>query len=135
METKDFTNKLLELKDSYTLLLEYMNINFTNHNLQSCIEDIKISLKNDEEKMRLWAEGSKLPLVSKFANAQAEYYNTMDKMFSDEIDKCRSAPENSTELSALYSEFIFDCAIFSTKKAVYALLKTAAFDMKNKNTH
>lgn len=121
--TEFFTAKLTELKEVYETLINSMTLPHERSELQRLYNDMVVLAEEDENKLKQFSDNSKLPFLSKLNQMQLDYYYSMKTVANKELSN--NMGENKEEMSALFSEYMIDAAMYSVKQAILSFLNTA----------
>ena len=121
--TEFFTVKLTELKEVYETLINTMTLPYEYAELQKLYNDMVYLAQEDENKLKGFSDNSKLPFLSKLNKMQLDYYDNMKTVANKELSN--NMGENKEEMSALFSEYMIDAAMYSVKQAILSFLNTA----------
>ena len=121
--TEFFTAKLTELKKVYETLINSMILPYERIELQRLYNDMVVLTEEDENKLKQFSDNSKLPFLSELNQMQLDYYYSMKTVANKELSN--DMGENKEEMSALFSEYMMDAAMYTVKQAILSFLNTA----------
>ena len=133
--TDFFTAKLIELKEVYETLINSMTLPHEPAELQRLYNNMVVLAEEDENRLKQFSDNSKLPFLSKLNQMQLDYYYSMKTVANKELSN--NTGENKEEMSALFSEYMIDAAMYSVKQAILSFLNTAfiVWEDKEKTTN
>ena len=123
LETEFLGVKLNELEKAYEILVNSKNAK-TNAEITENYNAVKMLIVNDEKDLKNMSDKPKLPFLAELTQIQLEYYTAMSDIYEKEIAINIISKEHNTEMSALFSEYMIDSAVYAARKALLSYLHT-----------